>query len=786
MDESLEHANAQIASLDDDQMVRRMNRRTSVTTMVIGFILVAGCIGLGAVWFMREQAREARWDTYNRAQEEASNTSEFLDRIRPILASTEFDDVRIEILQKMGHYHDADSVSAIIPMLANAGPVRVEAARALGDIGAPAADQAKPQLLRALGEANNEAERAALAWTLAVLREDQAAEPIIAEFESGRLQHQEHPPFDPKVIVDVLGVSRLASQELTNHESVAVRTLVAQALAEVATPEVIQPLTRIIQDPQNRAQSDDNGHDEGRNVLRAAASGLGRIGDPAAARPLFDLMQSDPAMRASVLDALRRSTGARGLSVLLTTANDDQTKRDLTAMLRETHDPAAADGLATVLDTADEDIKIQAAQGLAELGDARAVPALLELAQHEDMQKGRDALDALRLLGSADAAPTLVRMLTDDRFANRRASTLLALGATRSQSAESSLLRALDSDDISSAALALAALDSNRGYTTLTRMIPRPADKNFAEHQGQSGVALQREFDNRTAAVRAIGRYGRPEAAPLLMTIIEDPQDDIRLRNDAGLALGAVANDEILSAVLSKVQQTELDDAARRFYLGALWQHPSRALSSPLMSLVRNTATPPDVRRPVAVAVGYTADPANDAQLLEMLNNPETERDAAIAIALGGDEAAAEALAAKIQENQDLRDVLQSSLMNETNDWFNLITQPLWDSGEVARRLRVAQILKDNDMSFAWMPLIARLRTGWDGPNGLSAREIRMRFAEQLRGDDAALRVQAAQLLGAMGETGLLMAARDEGGAGSDEARAVLREMNRARSEGSS
>ena len=231
--------------------------------------------------------------------------------------------------------------------------------------------------------------------------------------------------------------------------------------------------------------------------------------------------------------------------------------------------------------------------------------------------------------------------------------------------------------------------------------------------------------------------------------------------------------------MLQKVQQTDLDEAARRYYLGALWQRPSRALAGSLLDLVENPATPPDVRRPAAVAVGYAADPANDARLIALLENPDLARYAAIAICLGGSDAAGTALAERLQDDGELRTILQETLMNTENDWFNLVTTDLWESGQMARRISVASILDANGSGWAWAPLIARLTAGWDGHNGLGEHQIRARIYGWLTGDDASVRAEAAHVLGSMNELGLLMAARDGGGAGAEEARAMLRSLNR-------
>jgi hypothetical protein len=287
---------------------------------------------------------------------------------------------------------------------------------------------------------------------------------------------------------------------------------------------------------------------------------------------------------------------------------------------------------------------------------------------------------------------------------------------------------------------------------------------------------------NRTAAVRAIGRYGRVEAAESLMTIIEDPQDDRRLRQDAGFALGAVADTDTLRQVLAKIQDPAVEEIARRYYMAALWQRPDRSMTGDLLDMVANADTPPDVKRAVALAVGYAADPAADERISQMLASEDTRREAAFIIVLGGSEIHARALLHRLGEDAELRGILQDSLLNQENDWFNLVTAQMFESGQIYRRLRVAQILNEgegeNRQGYAWSQLITRLRAGWDGHDGMTPRQIREQFWGALRGEDAGRRQLAAAVFGSMDERGLLMSARDQGGPGSDEAHQVLRRIN--------
>jgi len=776
-DDDLAAASSAVAGLDDDQALKQIGRRTGWFGRITALAMVTGVLGLGAMYYHRTSVGEAQSEAYERLQGPvadggAESEADFLSAVRAMLADGIADnDLRSEMITELGEHRDVDAVPLLIPMLDTGGLMRADAARALARIGSPAADVAKPDLLRVLPSCD-ERDRTPVVWALAVLNEPAASDAIVDEFALGHLSGQFG--FDPRIISTVLGPARLAT--LTEHENPGVRVLVAQALSEIGTVEVIEPLTQLL----NNTENEDT-------IRRQAAAGLGRIGDPRAAAALFAAMASAPNMRVVVVDALRRSTGARGLGILLTSATDEETQLQLATMLRNTHDPASADPLASLLGHSNELVRIEASRGLAALGDVRAVPVLLTLAGGTSLNTARDALDDLKLVTSPDVAPALIPMLEGDPFMGRRSGVMAALGHTGSPEAARALMGHLDGDDMPTAAAALADLDSDEAFTALLRIVPRPGDEDWAQYDGMCGVTHEPELNLRTGAIRALGRFGRPDpgAVEALTTVVEDPQDDVRLRSEAGAALGGLADDTVLELLIGKIQQTDLDEAARRFYLNALWQHPSQALSGRLLDMIENPATPPDVRRPAAIAVGYTADPANDARLIAMLAG-DLRRDAAFAILLGGSDAAAEALGASLASDPDLKDALQQGLVHAETDWFNLIRTDTWDSGEVHRRLRVARILNglegEQRFGLPWTETMTRLQGGYGGHLGLRTAEIRSRLYADLTGDDADVRALAADVLGAMTEMGLLMAARDAGGAGATEARAKLMEINRASS----
>jgi HEAT repeat protein len=755
----------------DDEIMRKMNRKTSPVGRIVGIAIVGGALGLG-YWAYQQNAA---YETRNQALEAAASLQgeALLEALRQAYANAQHDDVKERILLNLGAFKDAKSVPLMIQALDEAGIVRRAGARALAHIGSPMADQAKPKLMEVL-PTTTAVDKAQVVWTLAVLKESAAVPEILNEFTSGHLQNLEDldgkPTFDPKVIVDVVGKQKLASDELLKNPNKSIRALVAQALAEAADASTVDPLIKLLNDADVE-------------VVREAAAGLGRTGDPRAAEPLFAMLQKNPSMRQSVLDSISRSTGAPDIAKLMTGSISVDLKRSLVGLLKDSHDPRVVDVFASLLQDADEDIRTTSALALADLGDARAVPALLPLVKHEDRTTALDALDALALIAKPPVGEALVPLLKDSAVASRKAGLLKAIGKSGATSAGAAVAKELGTDDKEAAAYALGELKYMAPYKGFLADLKRPKDVDFSK----PSIPTEEIVRNREIAIRALGRYGKLDAVPGLMTLIEDGTDSAKLRQIAGTVLGQLADEKTLVTIIGKAKNSALDEATRTYYVQGLWQADAQALSGQLAELLQ-PSQPADVRRSAALALGYAADPANDALLLDMLKKPDLKREAAFAIILGGNEAAATELYRQIETDRELREVLQEFLMADDADFFNLITAQHFASGEIFRRLQVATILRTSkgELTFSvpWSQVIQRLKAGWSGPGGLAARDIRAKLYESLKGQEPGKRKLAAEAFAAMKERGLLIRARDEQGPGSAEAREVLLRDNRAGGDG--
>lgn len=752
------------AGLSDEEAIKKIGQRTSMSGKIVTVLMVAGAVGLAWFYMQRSAAYDSRMNGVLEAGKMQGEP--MLAKLREELSKTTYDDVKERAIRNLAHFKDQGAIPLFIKELDTPGIVRRAAALALAGIGSPAADQAKPKLLEVLPK-SDEKDKPQVVWALAVLKETAAADAILAEFTSGRLQAQ--PGFDPQIITKAIGIAKLSSPELTGHKEKSVRALVAMALSEAASPEVVDPLVRLIQNK-----------DEDTEVVRAAVAGLGRTGDPRAAAPLFQLMQRRPEMRQSVLDALGKSTAAPQLAVLLGQATDVNAKRDLVRLLRKTFDARSADALAAVVGDQDEDTRQEAAHALAELGDPRAVPPLLVLANSEEDDVATDAVDSLRRLANPAAAPALLELF--DKFPYRKASIMRALGSTGATDAGPKLIKELEGDDIGAASKALGQLKYEPAYAVMLGTIPRSKYKDI--DFSRPSVPSEMAYRNRLESMQGLALFGRPDAKLVkeLVTIIEDPADDFRLGEVAGAVLGQIADAGVYQLMLQKIMDANLDERIRAAYATGLWRKPNPEVAVQLIPLLKAAETPAAIKAAAALAVGYAANPANDGELLAMLDDPNARRYASYAVVLGGNEAAAEKLLEVLPKDRDTEEILRMAVNSTEDDNFNLLTKTMFESGQIYRRLRVAQILMqgkgDTSYTYVWAHLTTRMRAGWEGIDGMSERDIRAALFKELGNPEAARRELIAATLASMNLRGLLLAARD---ANIKEAREVLLQQDRPR-----
>ncbi len=756
--------------LSDEEAIRKIRRRTTPFGRFVTVALLGTAVAFGIFAYLSKQ-RAAEEEARLEAIAELDDTDQVLTELRKLYGEVEDPKIRSRIVRNLGHYRDASAIDIYIDALDHAGPLRRDAAWALARIDREAAQRARAKLLEVLPE-TDERDRAQVVWTLALLGESQAADAILEQFSRGLLQDLDG--FDPKVIVNVLGPGRLSSDELMGHEEESIRTLTAHALAEAANAEVIEPLTKMLSMELQRPKEK-----RSQEVIRAIAAGLGRIGDPRAARPLFDALRKVPELRSIIIDALRKSTAAPQLAVLVDQSDDVNVQRELVRLMASAHDDRVGDALARLLEHQDGEIQELAAFGLAEIGDKRAQKPLVAYARGEDDSLADKALRAMREVVDASMAEDLKSLL--ETMPHRKADIMRLIGWSGASQLAPLIEKELQGDDAPSAGIALAELDYDPAFPKLltAAALPKKVDMG-ARDAAERSLTNEDLLRKRKGAILAMGFYGRPEAFDTLVTIVEnDETEDYELRALAAQAIGRLATAEQLQRVLGRVRNGGLDERSRRYYVQAFWQKPHPELLGDLVGLVADAQMPVGVRRAAALGVGYSNDGSIDGRLVELLDDPGSRRYVGLAIALGGGEDAAKKLVAVLAEDRETREILQDEVGADT-DWFRLVTSEMFDKGQFFRRLAASRVLSRGDekhsFSYAWAKSIEVVRGGWNGPGGLTPRQIRERLWQAFSAaeTDPKHRELAGEALASVPERGLLLRARDEGGPAAELARKLL------------
>ncbi|TAK19078.1 MAG: HEAT repeat domain-containing protein [Myxococcaceae bacterium] len=807
------------AMISDDEAVRRINRRVSPVGW-LGIIAVLG-VGGGTGYYMLNTARQeqAEADALTRGRAELTAiternlpNAETARLVREVYARNTARSVRQTARRLLAQLSDPESVPMLIDGLAEAGAGRKQAALGLAEIGLPAAAAAKPALLAILPTADPATEQLEIAWALVVLQEPQAWPVVRQLLEQNKLQTVTNLDgrriFDPALVARMAGRERL--HELVTSRSVTSLRLAALSLAEIGTPDVLDDLNILVQNSDV-------------SISREAAIGLGRTGDPRAAEPLVRFLNAHPDAREGVLSALAVSSGAQGLGVIIHSAQDLPTRATATRLLRDQRDPDAGDalfealGIASGTDEVSVGMKRNAVFGLAEIGDPRAVESLLAYATHalthtdpNSTSEAKQALDLIRQIpGAATRAKEgLLAIIRDPHGDFVRTPSIIALSRSGDTSVAGVVAPFLTQPDaMEGAAVALCALHSPECASRVLPMARMPANLRMVEET----VVDEPVLNSRRTAIRALSwmTYGSAPVAPAaraaavreLRRIVEDPNDRRSLREEAGYTLAAVADDAALADMAAKATDTHVPEEARIYYIYALRGRATPEIATRLVQTYLRRGTNPDVMRGAAIAAGFGANEATSDALIPLLQLTEAQDSgvrfaAAIAVVLGGNARAANALLDVLVANDELAGMMQNEFAprgaggganNATvqENWSLLpLTAPMFEDGRVFRRIEVATILEAGKQNkhYGWAVnwLTTRLKSGWDNAMGVSAYDVRRLMREAALGNDAFRRDMAFRGFRVLLDRGSLHALRRQTRvpAASERARHELMELS--------
>lgn len=318
-----------------------------------------------------------------------------------------------------------------------------------------------------------------------------------------------------------------------------------------------------------------------REVRAAAILLLGLLQDERALSPLLDL-SSEEDLADEVKGALIYIGKNRPDYIMPLFRTDNQAHRRFIIEVAATvASPLFARVFEQNLRDVDGHVRALSAQGLANIGDGGAVPALMELLAdpYQDVQEA--AVKALIRLKAFLPAEDFIRLLKE-RLPSLRRNAALVLGRIREEGAVSALGFALKDEDVTVRKAVIEALSLIRTSESVRHLMFALTDEDAdirtsaALSLGSLGDAVVYESlslltadsqDNvRAAAARALGMLGDPRAIEGLIALLGDPNGFVVTA--ALKALGRIRGEKAREAVIGMLGSG--DPEIRRTTIAAL------------------------------------------------------------------------------------------------------------------------------------------------------------------------------------------------------------------------
>jgi HEAT repeat protein len=384
-------------------------------------------------------------------------------------------------------------------------------------------------------------------------------------------------------------------------------------------------------------------NDKNARVRKAVTAALGLKGDEAAIPRISDMLREkwvrDTAIRVLVQFGLPALLPA--LSLL---ENEDATMRSgAVAILGEIGDAVAIPRLLDALKDEDKTVRRAAAQALGRFRDPSVIPQLLDALKDEDETVRRATAHSLGRIGDISTAPTLVKVLTDPELGVRRAAEepLVKMGA----GAAATVVNALNDEDNALRSAASQVLARFRDQIALPELL---------------NALLNTNRDVRHAAVQILGAKGDAAAKSALLPILDDEEDIVRaaaaealgklhdtsatlmltrrlndqsfaVRAAAAEALGRLGDRSTVPALLNAFDDPV--SSVRQAAINALWLIGDTTAIPKFLSALRDTD--PNMRH-IAIEALYSIGNASCVpDLLAVLQDPDPFIRATAAGALG-------------------------------------------------------------------------------------------------------------------------------------------------------
>jgi len=503
---------------------------------------------------------------------------------------------------------------------------------------------------------------------------------------------------------DHLGLIDKYVDRLRNARRWRARALAAELLGRVGNTKAVPALLETVQ--ATRIEDAD--------VRDIALRALARIADPRAVAPLTEALDAAESWLAPhVADILaRHGEAAVGpLIAVLERQRPSPSRAWAANVLGELGALPALPALLRGLDDPDDEVRAKSATALGRLGDRSAVGPLLDhlLADPASFVRARIA-NALGRFGDADVTDRLVHALGDPAWwvRVRSVEALEQIGPA----AQEPLLSALDSTDREIQGRAAMTLERLGTAATLAAAVrndqdaPRAADTlakfpSAGAREMMAGLLMAPMEPARAAAVRALRQNGRRDLAPeIAQMALGDPDPDLRTealevlsrfraREAIEAALEAERGDPVPSVramairalsraggvVASRRIAARVEDPAivvRAASIEAAARLSVRGIGTQLLETLRDDSAAL-VRERAALAIGHLAVPGGETALVAACQRPgPPEVHAAALLAIGMFEA--ESMVARLAEMPEAelaRETLRDRF--HTDPWFRLL-----------------------------------------------------------------------------------------------------------------
>ncbi len=414
------------------------------------------------------------------------------------------------------------------------------------------------------------------------------------------------------------------------------RARAATALGLLRESRAVGPLVEAMRDAN-----------EDGDVKLACAEALGRLRDPSVVAEMCELLAQVDEWASPRIAQVLREFGPIAVEPLLSVLDrsDSLNARVWAAqILGRLADRRATWPLVERLHDRAEQLRLSAANALAELGDAAAVPALIGVVLRDPVAAVRaQAARALGELGDERALPLLIASLGDpDYWMRFRAlEAIEALAPTDTSSIETALGDA-NPEVRRRAVLALDRMGRlEKPFEDLTSdddLVSAEAERRLVA-VGRAGLAerLVRHLEAaeprmRIRIVRVLGQVGEPRHADALVAALKD--SDPEVVQEVVRALATLAPASAVPALIERLSGP--DRALRTAVAGALRQFDSGALATHLARLSELAREPSDdIRVAAVIVVAAVREPSATGVLVAALSDNHGDARLEAAVALG-------------------------------------------------------------------------------------------------------------------------------------------------------